>query len=245
LLPEWMLPVAAVLMGLGALGGESGLHAALLISTAGWIIIELVFTPKKELSKFTPLGFGLFGMVWIIWSLAHMTLIKELPDGTALLFFLLFVISFSDIFAYFGGKRFGKSMLAPTISPKKTWEGSFFGVVGGGIVGAVFGEITMSMFWLYGMLLAMGIFELVGLWSLLVILPTVFYQSVLGGSMAPVAAAPDWLREIGEVIPFDSIGAAYRGVMYDAGGGLPFIWLLSAALIGIILIWGSAIVKGR
>ena len=155
LLPEWMLPVAAVLMGLGALGGESGLHATLLISAAGWIIIELVFTPKNELSKFTSLGFGLFGMVWIIWSLAHMTLIKELPDGTALLFFLLFVISFSDIFAYFGGKRFGKSMLAPTISPKKTWEGSFFGVVGGGIVGAVFGEITMSMFWLYGMLLAM------------------------------------------------------------------------------------------
>ena len=155
LLPEWMLPVAAVLMGLGALGGESGLHATLLISVTVWIIIELVFTPKNELSKFTPLGFGLFGMVWIIWSLAHMTLIKELPDGTALLFFLLFVISFSDIFAYFGGKRFGKSMLAPTISPKKTWEGSFFGVVGGGIVGAVFGEITMSMFWLYGMLLAM------------------------------------------------------------------------------------------
>ena len=155
LLPEWMLPVAAVLMGLGALGGESGLHAALLISAAGWIIIELVFTPKNELSKVTPLGFGLFGMVWIIWSLAHTTLIKELSDGTALLFYLLFVISFSDIFAYFGGKRFGKSMLAPTISPKKTWEGSFFGVVGGGIVGAVFGEIAMSMFWLYGMLLAM------------------------------------------------------------------------------------------
>ena len=155
LLPEWILPVAAILMGLGALGGESGLHATLLISAVGWIIIELIFTPKNELSKFTPLGFGLFGMVWIIWSLAHITLIKELPDGTALLFYLLFVISFSDIFAYFGGKRFGKSMLAPTISPKKTWEGSFFGVVGGGIVGAVFGEITMSMFWLYGMLLAM------------------------------------------------------------------------------------------
>ena len=155
LLPKWMLPVASVLSGLGALGGESILHATLLISAAGWIIFELVFTQKNELSKFTPLGFGLFGMVWIIWSLAHMTLIKELPDGTALLFYLLFVISFSDIFAYFGGKRFGKSMLAPTISPKKTWEGSFFGVVGGGIVGAVVGEITMSMFWLYGMLLAM------------------------------------------------------------------------------------------
>ena len=74
-----------------------------------------------------------------------MTLIRDLPDGKFLLFYLLFVISFSDIFAYFGGKRFGKSMLAPTISPKKTWEGSFFGVVGGGIVGAVFGEIIISL----------------------------------------------------------------------------------------------------
>ena len=155
LLPEWLLPAAAVLMGLGALGGESVLHATLLFSVAGWIIFELVFTPKNELSKFTTLGFGLLGMVWIIWSLAHMTLIRELPGGKSLLFYLLFVISFSDIFAYFGGKKFGKSMLAPSISPKKTWEGSFFGVVGGGLVGAVFGEIVMSMFWVYGMLLAM------------------------------------------------------------------------------------------
>ena len=155
LLPEWLLPAASVLMGLGALGGESVLHATFLISAAGWIIFELVFAPKNKLSKFTPLGFGLFGMVWIIWSLAHMTLIRELPGGKSLLFYLLFVISFSDIFAYFGGKKFGKSMLAPSISPKKTWEGSFFGVVGGGLVGAVFGEIVMSMFWVYGMLLAM------------------------------------------------------------------------------------------
>ena len=155
LLPEWLLPAASVLMGLGALGGESVLHATFLISAAGWIIFDLVFAPKNELSKFTPLGFGLFGMVWIIWSLAHMTLIRELPGGKSLLFYLLFVISFSDIFAYFGGKKFGKSMLAPSISPKKTWEGSFFGVVGGGLVGAVFGEIVMSMFWVYGMLLAM------------------------------------------------------------------------------------------
>ena len=154
LLPEWLLPAAAVLMGLGALGGESVLHATFLISVAGWIIFELVFTPKNELSKFTSLGFGLFGMVWIIWSLAHMTLIKDLPGGTALLFYLLFVISFSDIFAYFGGKRFGKSMLAPKISPKKTWEGCFFGVLGGGIVGAFFGEIIMSMFWINAMFLA-------------------------------------------------------------------------------------------
>ena len=155
LLPEWFLPATAVLMGLGALKGETGLHAALLISVVGWIFYELVFTPKSELTKLSALGFGLFGMVWAVWSDLNITLIKGLPEGTALLFYLLLVISFSDIFAYFGGKRFGKSLLAPNISPKKTWEGSLFGVFGGGIVGAVFGELTMSMFWLYGLLLAM------------------------------------------------------------------------------------------
>ena len=155
ILPEWLLPGTAVLMGLGALAGESGLHGALLISAVGWIFYELVFTPKSELAKLLALGFGLFGMVWAVWSVLHITLIKALPEGTALLFYLLLVISFSDIFAYFGGKRFGKSLLAPNISPKKTWEGGFSGVVGGGLVGAVFGELTMSMFWLYGLLLAM------------------------------------------------------------------------------------------
>ena len=102
ILPEWLLPGTAVLMGLGALAGESGLHGALLISALGWIFFELVFTPKSELAKLSSLGFGLFGMVWAVWSVLHIALIKTLPEGTALLFYLLLVISFSDIFAYFG-----------------------------------------------------------------------------------------------------------------------------------------------
>ncbi|HIA33291.1 MAG TPA: hypothetical protein EYN85_00485, partial [Candidatus Lambdaproteobacteria bacterium] len=73
ILPEWLLPGTAVLMGLGALAGESGLHGALLISALGWIFFELVFTPKSELAKLSSLGFGLFGMVWAVWSVLHIT----------------------------------------------------------------------------------------------------------------------------------------------------------------------------
>lgn len=39
----------------------------------------------------------------------------------------------NDIFAYFGGKSFGKQPLAPTISPKKTWEGFWFGFLGAAV----------------------------------------------------------------------------------------------------------------
>lgn len=36
----------------------------------------------------------------------------------------------NDVFAYFGGKSFGKHKLAKAISPNKTWEGFFSGYVG-------------------------------------------------------------------------------------------------------------------
>lgn len=51
-------------------------------------------------------------------------------DGFILSLMLVFMVWGSDVFAYFGGKTFGKHALAPQISPNKTWEGFFFGYVG-------------------------------------------------------------------------------------------------------------------
>jgi phosphatidate cytidylyltransferase len=47
-----------------------------------------------------------------------------------LLFYLLLVVQISDVLQYVCGKLFGKTPLAPRVSPSKTWEG----LVGGGLL---------------------------------------------------------------------------------------------------------------
>lgn len=50
--------------------------------------------------------------------------------GFVLTVSLLLMVWGNDVFAYFGGKAVGNNKLAPSISPNKTWEGFFFGILG-------------------------------------------------------------------------------------------------------------------
>lgn len=51
-------------------------------------------------------------------------------EGFWLILALFLMIWGNDVFAYFGGKSFGKRKLAPQISPNKTIEGFAFGILG-------------------------------------------------------------------------------------------------------------------
>jgi len=60
-------------------------------------------------------------------------MIREMGNsetGFMLTFSLLLMVWGNDVFAYFGGKAFGKHLFAPTVSPNKTWEGFFSGIIG-------------------------------------------------------------------------------------------------------------------
>jgi phosphatidate cytidylyltransferase len=68
------------------------------------------------------------------------------PTGRFLILFLLVCVKISDAGAYFVGCRYGRRKLFPRISPKKTWEGLYGGVVAGMAAGygvyAVMGHAT-------------------------------------------------------------------------------------------------------
>ncbi len=58
-----------------------------------------------------------------------------------LLLFALLIVWAADIGAYFAGKQFGRVKLAPSISPGKTWEGVFGGLLMVVILSVVWGRI--------------------------------------------------------------------------------------------------------
>lgn len=71
----------------------------------------------------------LLGVYWIGFAAAHAVLLRELPHGKGVLIDVLVGTFVGDTGAYIGGRLFGRRRLAPQISPNKTWEGLFCGML--------------------------------------------------------------------------------------------------------------------
>jgi len=70
------------------------------------------------------------GAAWIGLGLAHMILIREIPEhGTLAAFTVLLAVFASDTAAYVAGRLIGRHKLAPRTSPGKTWEGLAAGAI--------------------------------------------------------------------------------------------------------------------
>ena len=77
---------------------------------------------------------GLFALIYVVYPLTLIPLIRAHEDGTGLLLFLFACVWCGDIAALYVGKSFGKRKLT-RLSPNKTWEGTIASVVGSVVCG--------------------------------------------------------------------------------------------------------------
>lgn len=87
------------------------------------------------------LGITIIAALYTGGMLAHAPLLRGLDDGRSWVYLFLLVIFTVDTSAFFVGRTLGKTPLAPTVSPKKTWEGAIAGFFAGTIATPAFAAI--------------------------------------------------------------------------------------------------------
>jgi phosphatidate cytidylyltransferase len=94
---------------------------------------------------------------------ALVTLLEAGDDGPKYVLLVLSIVWAADIGAYFFGRRFGRTKLAPSLSPGKTWEGvigGLFMAAGAALVGAWW--LELSVVFLLPMALSVAAISVVG-----------------------------------------------------------------------------------
>lgn len=74
-----------------------------------------------------------FGICYIVVFLMYIPVIREMPNGRILIWYVLFAAWGTDIFAYLIGRKFGKHKFTK-ISPNKSIEGCIAGTVGATVI---------------------------------------------------------------------------------------------------------------
>ncbi|NLI58230.1 MAG: phosphatidate cytidylyltransferase [Clostridium sp.] len=97
----------------------------------------IIFQNKKH--NIIDISLSFFSIFYITFLFSFIILTRNLTGGKYLVWFIFIGAWATDTFAYFSGRLFGKRKLIPSISPKKTVEGSIGGVVGCMLITVLYG----------------------------------------------------------------------------------------------------------
>jgi phosphatidate cytidylyltransferase len=113
-----------------ALYGEPR-HVLMVLAAAFPVTFFLaLLRPRREHVSWA-VAATLFGALWIGIAMVHAVFLRETPHGDGLVIDVLAATFVGDSFAYFGGRLYGRTRIAPRISPGKTLEGLVAGIAGG------------------------------------------------------------------------------------------------------------------
>lgn len=126
--------IAAAIAGLWLVGPEhTRLDLVIGIAVVWWLfaLIWVALMPARMNRAIAAVaGFFVLLPAWL-------ALVRLHAVNPQLVLFLVLVVVAADVGAYFAGRRFGRHKLAPRVSPAKTWEGVFGGLVAAGIMAII------------------------------------------------------------------------------------------------------------
>ncbi len=135
--------------GFLAVGSQEAVRLGIPTLTASVEIVLIVFilgmavcllqTHRSLSETLHSLGISAAGLIFVALPLSYLVRLHGFEDQRPkLLLFPLVLVWVGDTAAYFVGRAFGRHLMAPQLSPKKTWEGAAANVVGSLAVGVAF-----------------------------------------------------------------------------------------------------------
>jgi phosphatidate cytidylyltransferase len=196
-----------------------GFALALLLVT----VIALIFFVEVFRNKENPLlniATTIMGVAYVALPMSLMLFIPELlSPGTWnpwIFLFYLFLVWGNDVFAYLVGISIGRHKMSPRLSPKKSWEGFFGGILGSLAMGA-FGAFVVEGSYIMWIGLAF----------------VVSLSSVLGDLVESMFKRDAGVKDSGNFIPGHG-GMLDRFDAFILSAPMAFLYLLIIYLIELI-----------
>jgi phosphatidate cytidylyltransferase len=138
-----MIPIQYLLIATGWYG-----MFAIFIPVYGFLLLPAISALTQDTEGFLERSAKIqWGVMIAIYCISHLPalLLLDIPgyagQNPLLMFYLILVVQMSDVMQYVFGKLFGKTKIAPVVSPSKTVEGFVGGAASAILIGA-------AMFWI-------------------------------------------------------------------------------------------------
>lgn len=161
---------------------------------------------------------AIFALIYTTFMMSFIYYTRELDRGVFLVW-LIFITSWvSDTCAYFVGSAIGKHKMTPNLSPKKSWEGVFGGIIGSIIASGLYGFFYIRHFNLSATLIV----------SFCVIGAVGAFISICGDLVASAVKRNNNVKDYGKIIPgHGGILDRFDSVLFTA----PMVYFLIVLMI--------------
>jgi phosphatidate cytidylyltransferase len=130
--------------------------AAFAAAVAPFFFLSILMRRTQLAGAYPAAAASAFAFAYIALPMAMLVQLRQQVAGAFWLLYLLLVVWAGDIFAYFVGRSLGRHLMAPRISPKKTWEGAAASLAASLLVGYLLFRYALQI---SSILLRVGLIE--------------------------------------------------------------------------------------
>ncbi len=186
----------------GSLGTYNFLYLLITLLLSAAVLFALILVPNRCNYDKNDAIKGLFTIIYAGIGISGLVLLRSISVN--FIIYLFAITALTDIFAYLGGTLIGKHKMAPTISPKKTWEGA--------IVGSIFGTAAASCFAIfYGGNIFSAIFSELNSVVLIIVIVLLTLALTVCGQIGDLIASK--LKRVYNIKDFGKIFPGHGGVL--------------------------------